>query len=51
MGNEGHQASNIPNYSTPLFSKHMLSEAEEAIGSRFTAPLYMCLLQGSLSGV
>lgn len=37
-GNEGHQASNFPNDSTLLFSKHMLNEAEEAIGSTFTAP-------------
>lgn len=37
-GNEGHQASSFLNASTLFFSEHMLSEAEEAIGSTFTAP-------------
>lgn len=36
-GNKSHQASHFPNISTLFFSKHMLSEAEEAVGSTFTA--------------
>lgn len=48
-GNEGHQASNFLNTFTLFFSRHMLSEAEEAIGSTFTAPWSSVYVSASIS--